>query len=211
MGTPLRVLIVDDSPTAVELLVQQLRDGGYEPIYARVDTAERMSAALEREPWDLILADYAMPQFNGLDALRLWQAHGLDIPFMIVSGAIGVETAVAAMKAGAQDYLMKNDLARLCPAVERELSEAAQRRERKQADGALREAFKWLEQSDAALRACHQQIIQTEKLEAVGQLAAGMTHEIKNPLAILKMGLAYLAGALQNTVAPEVLAVIHDL
>src|SRR5437763_5364739 len=120
MSTSIRVLLIEDSSDDAELLLLVLRDGGYDPTYARVETAEAMTAALSRHSWDLIIADYALPQFDALAALTLLRQSGLDLPFLIVSGAIGEDTAVAAMKAGAHDYIMKDNLARLLPAVARE-------------------------------------------------------------------------------------------
>mgnify|MGYP000509555244 CR=1 FL=1 len=132
MIRPLRVLIVEDSEDDVELLVFELEVGGYDPIYQRVDTAETTLAALEQQQWELVIADYSMPQFNAIDALSLLQEKGLDLPFIIVSGTITEETAIAAMKAGVHDYLTKDNLARLVPAVERELREAQVRSEHRQ-------------------------------------------------------------------------------
>jgi PAS domain S-box-containing protein len=137
MAEALRVLIVEDSEDDALLMVRELRRGGYAPVFERVDTAEAMAAALEREPWDAVLADYALPRFSAPAALRLLKARGLDLPFIIVSGTIGEETAVAAMKAGAHDYLMKGNLARLVPAIQRELREAAARRQRALVEQAL--------------------------------------------------------------------------
>lgn len=134
MTTPLRILIVEDSEADAELLLRELRRGGYAPEYERVETAEGLDAALTRQSWDLIVSDNAMPRFNGLQALKLTQEKGFDIPFILVSGSIGEDVAVAAMKAGAHDYLMKGNIARLLPAIERELREARMRQERRQAD-----------------------------------------------------------------------------
>ena len=134
MTTPLRILIVEDSETDAELLLRELRRGGYAPECERVETPEGLDAALTRQSWDLIVSDYAMPRFNGLQALKLVQEMGLDIPFIIVSGSIGEDVAVAAMKAGAHDYLMKGNTARLLPAIARELREARMRQERRQAE-----------------------------------------------------------------------------
>ena len=136
----LRCLIVEDAEDDALLLLRQLRDGGYDVTWERVDTPEAMRAALGRQPWDVVISDYSMPRFSGLAALELLQASGLDLPFIVVSGTIGEDVAVAAMKAGAHDYLMKGKLARLAPAVQRELREAAGRRERKQAEDKLRES-----------------------------------------------------------------------
>src|SRR5712692_85455 len=127
MKTPLRVLIVEDCEDDAELLLHELRRGGYDPLFERVETAQAMGAALARQEWDIVIADYSLPQFSGLAALTLVQERGLDLPFIIVSGAIGEDTAVAAMKAGAHDYLLKGKLARLVPAIERELREAGER------------------------------------------------------------------------------------
>ncbi len=137
MSPSIRVLLVEDSPDDAELLLCALRDGGYDLTYERVDTAAAMTAALAQQPWDLIISDYAMPQFDALAALALLQESGLDLPFLIVSGAIGEDTAVAAIKAGAHDYIMKDNLARLLPAVARELREAVGRRERRRAEEQL--------------------------------------------------------------------------
>jgi diguanylate cyclase (GGDEF)-like protein len=131
---PLRVLIVEDSENDAELLLRELRRGGYAPEFERVETPEGLDDALSRQSWDLIVSDYAMPRFNGLQALKLMQEKGIDIPFIIVSGSIGEDVAVAAMKAGAHDYLMKGNLARLLPAIERELREVRVRVGRRQAD-----------------------------------------------------------------------------
>ncbi|MEW5849086.1 MAG: EAL domain-containing protein [Myxococcota bacterium] len=138
MSKPLRVLLVEDNPDDAELLLRQLRKAGYDPHYQRVDTPGGMSHALGSEMWDLVLSDYHMPTFSGFAALKLLQETRLDIPFIIVSGNIGEETAVAAMKAGAHDYIMKDNLTRLGPTVERELREAVMRRERRRAEETVR-------------------------------------------------------------------------
>jgi PAS domain S-box-containing protein/putative nucleotidyltransferase with HDIG domain len=140
MPTLLRVLIVDDSDDDANLVIRKLRGGNYEPQWERVDTAEAMKNALEREEWDIILCDYKMPNFSAQAALRLAQKKNIDIPFIIVSGAIGEDTAVEAMKSGAHDYLMKDKLAKLVVAVEREIREAQNRNEKKKAEKNLRES-----------------------------------------------------------------------
>lgn len=132
MGEPLRVLIVEDSEDDTLLLARELQRGGYDPTYERVDSAETMGRALAAQPWQIILADYTMPQFSGTDALELLKESGLDIPFIFVSGAMGEDIAVAAMKTGAHDYVIKGNLKRLIPAIARELREAEIRRQRKQ-------------------------------------------------------------------------------
>lgn len=135
---PLQVLIVEDSENDAALLELELQQAGYETICQRVDTAAAMRAALGTQSWDVVIADYVMPQFSGLAALAMVAEAGLDIPFIIVSGHITEDTAVAAMKAGAHDYVMKDKLARLGPAVERELREAEMRRQRHRIDETLK-------------------------------------------------------------------------
>lgn len=139
MNQPLHVLIVEDSEDDTLLLLRELRRGGYDPIYERVETAEAMQTALTEKSWEIVLADFNMPHFSAPAALALIQASGLDLPFIIVSGTVGEETAVAAMKTGANDYLMKGNLTRLIPAIRRELREAEGRRKRKQGEAELRE------------------------------------------------------------------------
>jgi PAS domain S-box-containing protein len=135
MSQPLRVLVVEDNPLDAEMLVRRLRRAGFEPDWQRVDTEAAYLAKLH-EGLDIILADYAMPQFDGLRALELLKQRGLDVPFILVSAAIGEETAVAAMKQGAADYLLKDRLTRLGSAVEHALNEVRLRRERRQAEAA---------------------------------------------------------------------------
>jgi PAS domain S-box-containing protein len=137
MSTPLQVLIVEDSENDALLLELELQRAGYETKCERVETSAALGEALDRQDWDMVIADYVMPHFNGLAALAQVKEKGLDIPFIVVSGHITEDTAVAAMKAGAHDYVMKDKLARLGPAVERELREAEVRRERRSADERL--------------------------------------------------------------------------
>ena len=124
----LHVLIVDDSENDARLILSELKRGGWTVSHTRVDTRDDMTTALAKLQWDVIVADYSMPQFSGFEALELARAKSADIPFILISGNVGEETAVAAMKAGANDYLFKGDLTRLVPAVERELREAVARR-----------------------------------------------------------------------------------
>ena len=131
MSQPLNVLLVEDLEDDVELLVRELRRGGYEPNFERVDSLEGMTAALDRQKWDVVISDHNMPNFSAPAALKLLKERQQDLPFIIVSGNIGEDIAVASMKAGAHDYLMKGKLARLVPAVDRELREAEGRRARR--------------------------------------------------------------------------------
>jgi PAS domain S-box-containing protein len=139
MGVPLKVLLVEDSEDDALLLLRELRRGGYEPLCERVDTAAGMEAALDERAWDLVIADHSMPAFSSLAALELLRRRGfVEVPFIIVSGRIGEDVAVAAMKAGAHDYIMKGNLARLNTAIERELREAEVRRDRRRAEEELK-------------------------------------------------------------------------
>jgi PAS domain S-box-containing protein len=133
----LHILIVDDSACDAGLIARQIERAGYEARWERVDTAPAFKAALEREAWDVVSCDYTMPDFNGLDALGIMRASGRDVPFIFVSGTIGEDVAVEAMKAGAHDYVMKGNLKRLVPAIERELREVGVRREHKRVEAAL--------------------------------------------------------------------------
>ncbi len=127
---PLRVLIVEDNDDDAAIIVRLLRRGGYEPTWTQVQTAEAYATALARENWDIILSDFSLPHFDGLRALQAARSHAPYMPFIVISGSIGEETAVEVMRAGANDYLMKTNLARLVPAIEREMRESAERRER---------------------------------------------------------------------------------
>ena len=136
---PLRVLIAEDSEDDARLLLRELQRAGFDPAYERVDSPTSMQAALDRQAWDLVIGDYSMPAFSGPAALALLRARDLDTPFIFVSGTIGEDVAVEAMKAGAQDFLTKGNLRRLIPAIERELRDAEVRRERRRAQTALLE------------------------------------------------------------------------
>jgi phosphoserine phosphatase RsbU/P len=137
MGKPLHVLFVEDSEDDALLLIFELRRGDYSPVAKRVETVEALQQALEEETWDVVISDYVLPGFSGLEALRLVRKSGLDLPFIVVSGKIGEDTAVQAMKEGANDYLIKGNVSRLVPAIEREMQEAEVRRKRRAAEAAL--------------------------------------------------------------------------
>ncbi len=139
MARPLRVLIAEDSENDVLLIVKELQRGGFDPVFERVDSATAMTNALGRTHWDIILADYVMPGFTALDALSVLRMSGLDLPFIVVSGSIGEEIAVEAMRSGAHDYVMKNNMTRLATTVERELQQAEGRRLKYKAEMALKE------------------------------------------------------------------------
>ena len=137
MKTPVKVLIVEDSEDDAKLALRALRAGGFEPAHRRVQTAADLKTALAEERWDAVISDFQMPGFTGMDALKIFRSTGLDIPFILVSGTIGEETATNAMKAGASDYVMKKSLARLAPALERELKETQTRVANRQTHAAL--------------------------------------------------------------------------
>jgi PAS domain S-box-containing protein len=140
-GRRLRLLLVEDSPDDALFVLRELRRGGYAVSHERVETASDMLAALEGGEWDLVISDHAMPRFSAPAALELLRYGGWpDLPFIIVSGHIGEDAAVKVMKAGAQDYVPKDNLARLAPAVERELEDAEERRQRRHAQEALKTA-----------------------------------------------------------------------
>ncbi|MFL6210413.1 MAG: PAS domain S-box protein [Pyrinomonadaceae bacterium] len=136
----LRVLHVEDQERDVALLMRHLKRAGYDLTFERVETPAAMRAALAAQAWDVILCDYSMPHFNALAALAVLQETGLDIPFIIISGTVGEAVAVAAMRAGANDYLMKDNLARLAPTIEREMHEAENRRARRRAEAELQQS-----------------------------------------------------------------------
>ena len=136
--TPMRLLLVEDSEDDAELIRLHLEQAGFEVDPHRVESSSALHHALAAQEWDIIISDYAMPTFNGMEAFRIYKAHGCDTPFIFVSGALGEERAVAAMRAGARDYLLKDNLKRLGEAVRRELNEASSRRKRRFAEEAAR-------------------------------------------------------------------------
>lgn len=134
---PLQVLLVEDSPDDADLVLRQLRRGGFDLDWARVETAHELRAALAERTWEVALVDYSLPSFSGPDALRILQEHDPDLPALVVSGTVGEDVAVETLKAGAVDYVLKTNLTRLPAAVERELRDAEVRRQRRRADDDL--------------------------------------------------------------------------
>jgi signal transduction histidine kinase len=168
MNQRLRLLMLEDSSDDEELLLHELRIHGYTFSHTRVVTHEEFTRALDDGPWDAIISDFMLPGLTGLEAFSLVQQRGLDVPFILVSGTIGEETAIEAMKAGVHDFLLKDRLGRLGPALARELREATVRAER---------------------RRMQEQLLLSDRLASLGMLAAGVAHEINNPLSSLLMNL----------------------
>jgi response regulator RpfG family c-di-GMP phosphodiesterase len=137
VSNTLRLLIIEDNEDDVWLVLRELQRGGYDVSWLRVETADAMRQALAGQPWDAVISDFSMPQFNLPQALAELKRSGLDLPFIIVSGTIGEESAVAALKAGAHDFLSKGNLTRLVPALEREMREVLVRRERREREREL--------------------------------------------------------------------------
>jgi signal transduction histidine kinase len=203
MGVPLRVLIVEDSRDDADLVLLELQRGGYEPICERVDTQNGLLAALNKQTWDAIIADYSMPGFSGISAFSMIREMKLDIPFIIVSGTIGEDIAVSAMKVGVHDYVMKNNLSRLVPAVEREMREAKNRQNRKLAEEKLRVYQK-------KLRSLASQLSLTEEQER-RRIAVELHDQIGQSLVFLKMKLKSMREAADSELSQKQLDEICDI
>jgi DNA-binding NtrC family response regulator len=191
MSASLRVLMIEDSEDDVILISREIKSGGYSLTYERVDSREAMKKALEYWTWDVVISDYVMPGFGGLDALKVLRESGRDLPFIIVSGKIGEDIAVGAMKAGAHDYILKDNLTRLVPAIERELKDAETRRQRKLADEALNKAYEELElkvaQRTCELRQANEALRgEIEQRKAAQQEREVLIQELRQALAEVK-------------------------
>lgn len=176
----LRLLHIEECENDCVPIRHSLARAGYEIQWERVPTRATLEQALDRQTWDVIISDYALPNFSALAALAILKQRGLDIPFIVVSGALGEETAVSAMRAGAHDYLMKHNLARLAPAIDRELHECALRQEHLRAQAMLRAS---------------------EKLASLSRLASTIAHEVNNPLEAVTNLLYLLNGCQLNHTA----------
>ena len=176
MKPPIQVLCCEDSEDDFELLVLELRRG-FDVVPRRVDSPDAMRTALAEWTWDIVISDFSMPSFSAMQALQVLQQSELDIPFIIVSGTISEDIAIDALKAGAHDFMLKDRLARLVPAVQRELRDAENRREHKRVQA---------------------QLLVADRMVAVGSLAAGVAHEINNPLAALMANIDLAVKDLQD-------------
>ena len=194
MSDILHVLHVEDSASDAALIERTLARSGYTVACERVVSAKEMRDALVQQHWDLIIADYRLPDFGAASALTILHESGLDVPFIVVSGAMGQEVAVAMMRAGAQDYLLKDDLARLAPAVEREVRDAHTRRQREEAEQMVVERDQELERQSALL---HQREMMLREIH----------HRVKNNMQVMSSLLSLQARTAHN---PEVQKLLED-
>jgi len=181
---PLRVLIIEDSEDDAVIVLRELRQAGYDIDFKRVDSHDALQANLVARTWDLVISDFAMPGFSGTEALKLVRSSISDTPFIFISGTMGEDIAVAALKDGAQDYLVKNNLKRLVPAVQRELQKAEEHRQRKKLEEHLHDLHKF---------------------ESIGRLAGGVAHDFNNLLGVI---LGQTEILLEGSHAPET---VHGL
>lgn len=177
------VLLVEDSPVDAALIERHLKHGGFEPELTRVESKAGLASALKERAWDVVICDHNLPSFSAPKALAVVKEMGVDVPFIIVSGSIDVDIAVEAMRAGAHDFLEKDDLTRLNPAIEREVAEASQRRRRREAEEALRVSEQQLRQLSARLFIAQEQErrrLAREIHDSIGQSLAAIKIRTQN-------------------------------
>ena len=200
-AAPLKVLLVEDSEDDALLVLEELRAGGYAPRERRVLTRQEMQRALADETWDVIISDHNLPRFSAIDALLLVIESGLDIPFIIVSGTIGEEIAVEAMKAGASDFVMKNSLGKLVPAVGNAVQAADARRKHARAEREIRESREQLRRLTSHLEGVRE--------EERARLAREIHDELGGILTALKMDISWLGRRIGEV--PEVEAKLRSM
>lgn len=190
----LKVLIIEDHEDSIILNIRELRRAGFEPVYRCVQTEQAMHSALNEETWDLVISDHDMPNFTAQKALSVFQESGLDVPFIIVSGVIGEEQAVADLKAGAHDFISKRNLARLAPAVTRELGDAENRRKQRKAEKEARERLKEVQMLSGKILHAYE--------EERTRLARELHDEIGQALTVINLDLQYLQRKLMFAESP---------
>lgn len=214
--TQIRALIVEDSVADAELLLRELQRGGYEVVSERVDTTYDMDTALRRSEWDIVFSDWSMPQFDATTALATLQRTGLDLPFIIISGTVGEEVVVAALRAGAHDFFAKDNLVLLLPAIEHELGDAAVRKEGARMQAQLKDQTIELRKANELLR---------RQLDLKNEFITAVSHELRTPLTTIVGATSELSArwadfaederreltAMAHTQAVELSALVEDL
>ncbi len=180
MGMPLRALLVEDNEQDARLLLRELKRGGLDVSYERVDTPEAMEEALDARRWDVVISDYSMPRFSAPMALDMVKGKKMDLPFIIVSGTVSEDLAVEAIHRGAHDFMAKGKLGRLIPAIERELRDVKLRTEQKK---------------------MQDQLMISDRMASMGTLASGVAHEINNPLSCVLANLELAVGEIEERAA----------
>lgn len=192
MPSTLKLLLVEDSPDDFALLLQHFKRAHIELDSKRVDTEPGLRSALSESDWDTVICDYNLPRLNAVEAITMVREMRPDMPCIVVSGSVGEDLAVETMRAGASDFITKDNLSRLIPAIQRELREREIRRERKQIEEALRKT--------------EENLRQAQRLESIGQLAGGIAHDFNNILATVLLQAEMLSEALKKSPPPENLA-----